>query len=46
MTTIVTSKLRKIMCAFKSLTDILDLKKVREVYRTLIEYIVIYGISI
>ena len=41
-----TNKLRKIMYAFKNLTDILQLKKIRVVCQELLYFIVNYGISI
>ena len=43
---LVINELRKIMYAFKNLTDILELKKLRVMYQALIESIFNYGISL
>ncbi|KAF0762995.1 zinc finger and BTB domain-containing protein 14-like [Aphis craccivora] len=42
----ITNKLRKLMYAFKTLTDILEFKTIIVVHQALIESIISYGISI
>jgi len=42
----ITNKLRKLMYAFKNLTDILELKTIKVVYQTLMESKIDYGISV
>lgn len=42
----VTNKLRKIMYVFKNLADILDYKKLKIVYKVLVESMKHYGISV